>query len=87
MQGKISPIQGWVSSDYGRRQPAPLLIYSASTELPLTVVTLLLPIENASGPLPGVSLLVDESFSPAGVVFEGGESVLFHGGSVTIEGT
>ena len=86
VQGKISPIQGWVSSDYGRRQPAPLLIYSASTELPLTVVTLLLPIENASGPLPGVSLLVDESFSPAGVVFEGGESVLFHEGSVTIEG-
>ena len=86
VEGEISPIQGWVSPDYGRRQPAPLLIYSASTELPLTVVTLLLPIENASGPLPGVSLLVDESFSPAGVVFEGGESVLFHEGSVTIEG-
>ena len=87
VEGEISPIQGWVSPDYGRRQPAPLLIYSALTELPLTVVTLLLPIENASAPPPGVSLLLDQSFSPAGVVFEGGESVLFHEGGVTIEGT
>lgn len=42
-EGEIEPIQGWISTDYGLRQPAPVLQYSALTRLPLRIVTLLLP--------------------------------------------
>ena len=38
--------RGWVSPDYGRRVPAPLLTHSATAALPLRFVTLLVPLED-----------------------------------------
>jgi hypothetical protein len=38
--------QGWVSPDYGRRVPAPLLTHSVTAALPLRLVTLLVPLED-----------------------------------------
>ncbi|MFL6622869.1 MAG: alginate lyase family protein [Sulfurifustis sp.] len=49
-QGATSPARGWVAPDYGRREPAPLLSYSATTRLPLRVVTLLLAVEDRAAP-------------------------------------
>jgi len=45
-EGRLDPIQGWISPDYGRREPAPMLTYSAVTRLPLRIVTLLLPMDS-----------------------------------------
>ncbi len=46
------PIRGWFSGAYGNLQPAPALVYTATTQLPLRVVTLLLPVERSDAPLP-----------------------------------
>ena len=43
--GGMSPAAGWISRDYGQREPAPLLVYRATTRLPLRIATLLLPVE------------------------------------------
>src|SRR5262249_45623599 len=42
-EGELTPPRGWMSPDYGRREPAPLLVYTAVTRLPLRIVTLLAP--------------------------------------------
>ncbi len=85
-EGDLAPIRGWASPEYGRRRPAPVLIYSTVTRLPLRIVTLLLPTENPSARPPVVSPLAGEGPGPVGVVFEGGrESVRFdESGGVTI---
>jgi hypothetical protein len=57
-EGTLSPKQGWYSSDYGQRQPAPVLTYSVTTRLPLRIVTFLVPIEPATAPPPPVSPLI-----------------------------
>lgn len=83
--GEISPIQGWVSPAYGQRRPAPLLVYSAVARLPLRVLTLLLPVEDALAAPLAVSPL-DEPAGPAGLLFEESrERVRFHEGGVVLE--
>ena len=42
-EGSLDPIQGWVSPNYGLRQPAPSLALSSVCRLPLRVVTLMVP--------------------------------------------
>jgi len=56
--GEPAPIQGWVSPDYGQRRPAPVLVYSTVTRLPLRIVTLLLPVEDGTAPPPDVAPLL-----------------------------
>jgi hypothetical protein len=72
-EGEVAPIQGWVSPNYGERRPAPVLIYSTVTRLPLRIVTLLFPVEDPSASFPAVSVLGDEGAGPAGLVFGGGQ--------------
>ena len=48
------PIRGWFSPAYGSLQPAPTLVYTTTTRLPLRVMTLLLPVERADTPVPNV---------------------------------
>jgi hypothetical protein len=47
VEAQLEPIQGWVSPDYGQRDPAPMLTYSATARFPLRVVTLVFPVDNA----------------------------------------
>jgi hypothetical protein len=68
-EGEVAPIQGWFSPDYGKRRPAPVLIYSTATLLPLRVMTLLIPRENAADPLPTVSPILSDGHGPIGLVF------------------
>jgi len=58
LAGVPSPIQGWVSPDYGLRRAAPTLVYSAVvTRLPLRIATLLYPVEQPlASPPPVVTL-------------------------------
>jgi hypothetical protein len=46
---------GWVSAEYGQRTPAPVLVYSAATKLPLRIVTLLVPANDPLAPPPVVA--------------------------------
>jgi heparinase II/III-like protein len=66
-EGEESPIRGWVSRDYGRRQPAPVLSYSLVTRLPVRIATLLWPMEDPSGPLPTVTALAGNAPGPVGL--------------------
>ena len=89
VEGEIAPIRGWVSSNYGRREPAPILIYSAVTRLPLRIATLLFPVEDASAGFPDVCALGGDGPGPAGLVLDRGlEWIGFEGpeasGGVTL---
>jgi uncharacterized heparinase superfamily protein len=69
-EGDLVPIQGWVSPEYGQRRPAPALIYSTVTSLPLRIVTLFLPAARPIASPPVVTPLFDEHDTPVGLVFE-----------------
>jgi hypothetical protein len=44
--GSVDPIEGWVSTDYGQRRPAPSLAFRACARLPLSILTLLIPVRH-----------------------------------------
>jgi hypothetical protein len=45
-EGVRDPMEGWVSSGYGRMEPAPAVVYTATTKLPARIMTLLWPAED-----------------------------------------
>jgi hypothetical protein len=59
LEGETHPRQGWVASDYGDHQPAPMLVYSVTGPLPLRIVTLLLPTDTLVGSPPPVSQVTE----------------------------
>ncbi|PWU25421.1 MAG: hypothetical protein C5B48_01375, partial [Candidatus Rokuibacteriota bacterium] len=75
--GEPDPIQGWVSPDYGQRRPAPLLVYSVVTRLPLRIATLLLPVDDALAPPPTVSTRLGEGAGLIGLDLDGREAMYF----------
>jgi hypothetical protein len=76
--GELDPLRGWVSPIYGRREPAPLLVYSTVTTLPLRVLTLLLPSAGPRAAAPSVSPVIDASGAPVGLVLDdAGERIAF----------
>lgn len=54
LQGQTEPLAGWVSTGYGRWVAAPMLIVSATTELPCRIVTILWPAEQVREPPPHI---------------------------------
>jgi heparinase II/III-like protein len=68
--GELSPIRGWISTGYGERQPAPMLIYSFNVALPWRIVTLLLPDRQALASPPQVRAVFDDAGQPVGIAFE-----------------
>jgi hypothetical protein len=76
--GRTSPAGGWISRDYGQREPAPLLIYRATTRLPLRVATLLFPADAGLPSPPDVATIRDHQGQVIGLRLHGGdESVRF----------
>ena len=73
-QGQVEPIRGWISPDYGLRVPAPNLSYTAVTQLPLRVVTLLLPIAGEEQDLPSVTLA--QSDGRTSLIIDGGRETV-----------
>ena len=57
------PPRGWISREYGERQPAPMLIYSFAVALPWRIVTLLLPDRQGQATPPAVRGLYDDAGS------------------------
>jgi heparinase II/III-like protein len=68
--GELVPMQGWVSPVYGRRAPAPALAYSTVTNLPLRIMTLLLPTVDSHADVPSVAPLIGRDRVPVGLVFD-----------------
>jgi hypothetical protein len=69
-QGSTAPIEGWVSSDYGQREPAPLLVCSANARLPLRVITLLLPVSDRETVVPRMRPVWGPNGTLLGLTFE-----------------
>jgi hypothetical protein len=56
VEGELGPPQGWISTHYGRRHPAPMVIYSTRCRLPMRITTLLMPYERSGVRRPQVSV-------------------------------
>jgi heparinase II/III-like protein len=48
--GDLDPAAGWMSSHYGQRAPAPMVVYSTTAALPLRIVTMLVPVASPGSP-------------------------------------
>jgi len=87
VEGSEAPPQGWVSPHYGQRRPAPVMIVTAETRLPLRIITLLLPAAGEPVAAPEVSLLDGDARRPSGVVLDGGRDTLrFEDDAVVVNG-
>src|SRR5439155_26469618 len=84
-EGRTEPIEGWVSPDYGRRLAAPVLIYRAVTRLPVRIVTLLLPCDRPSEPLPSVLPLLRDDRLAGLRLDSSGESFRFDDDDFVVE--
>jgi hypothetical protein len=85
--GATDPIQGWVAPEYGRRVAAPVLLCSVKEKLPFRMITLLLPVESLSMPVPDVAPVLSTSFGPSGITFRRAqETVLIHDNGVAVKG-
>jgi heparinase II/III-like protein len=74
-EGESDPKRGWVSPEYGRHHPAPVLVYSLTAVPPVRVITLLLPTDALSAPPPVVSPLTEDGWL-RGLVFGDGQEVI-----------
>ena len=83
-EGETDPIRGWVSPDYGRREPAPLVMLSARAALPLRAFTLLVPTEDLDAPPPTVELLGSDSGGATGLRLGSGETVEYRDHDVVL---
>jgi hypothetical protein len=79
VQGAEDPIGGWLSPDYGQRRPAPAVVYSATAPLPLRLLTLLFPVENAAATPPDARPLLSERGELRGVTLGSDERVEIEG--------
>ena len=68
--GAPAPIRGWISPEFTRLSPAPMLIYRFAVALPWRIVTLLLPDRQGLSAPPGVRPIYDAGGLPHGFVFD-----------------
>jgi hypothetical protein len=67
-KGHLAPPRGWLSSAYGSREPAPLIVCSAVTTLPVRIVSLLLPVHDPATAPPPAALTLDAHGIPIELV-------------------
>ncbi|MES2606244.1 MAG: alginate lyase family protein [Pseudomonadota bacterium] len=73
ISGQQEPPTGWLSADYGKHEPAPMLSYVTETALPLRIVTLLYPLANADAAAPAVAATIN-AYEPSTVTATAGYS-------------
>jgi hypothetical protein len=84
--GETNPIEGWVSSDYGRKVPAPSVSYAWRAGLPARVVTLIMPVDRLGAEPPAVTVLRDSAGSLTGLKLDGlGETVLIDERAIVVD--
>jgi hypothetical protein len=85
-EARRDPMEGWVSPDYGQMESAPVVVYTATAQLPVRIVTLLWPADNV-GETPRFDVMYDTHGRPSGLtlhdrketlLFDEGEPVIFH---------
>ena len=55
-RGAELPLRGWWSNRYGQKQPSPALVCSATSALPMRIITVLYPSRDRSAPPPAVEM-------------------------------
>ncbi len=58
-EGQEDPIDGWISPGYGVRRPAPVVVYTAVTTLPIRIATIILPVERLADRPPDLGVEED----------------------------
>jgi hypothetical protein len=85
-EGEMNPIEGWLSTHYGRRRPAPVVVYTTRARLPIRIATLLLPTARLQPLPPRVDMLCDEAGRLFGLLLaDRGETIRFDDGGVFLE--
>jgi heparinase II/III-like protein len=75
--GEIDPMLGWISHEYGQRQPAPLVRFTYNARFPSRSVTLVMPVRQGNR-CPVVSPVIGSDGEPIGLMFdETGERIQF----------
>ncbi|HEU4523046.1 MAG TPA: heparinase II/III family protein, partial [Thermoanaerobaculia bacterium] len=64
--GGREPMEGWVSRHYGRMEPAPAVVFSATAKLPIRIATVLWPAEDVTE-APDVNTIDGADGRPAGI--------------------
>jgi hypothetical protein len=75
LEGESDPKHGWVSSDYGRHEAAPVIVYSLTAMLPVRIISLLVPTDDLSVPPPSVAGLI-ENGRLHGLVLDDGREIV-----------
>jgi heparinase II/III-like protein len=84
--GCRTPLEGWVSPNYGQLEPAPVLVYTATAPLPVRAVTLLWPSADVHVETPSVELIADRHGRTAGLIFpDFAETVMFEDGDPVVQ--
>jgi hypothetical protein len=85
-QGELAPPQGWVSPAFGRRVPAPALVWTTVARLPARLLTVAVPARDVTQPAPRVSPLMSDGSRLAGVVLgHGDEYVMVNEQDILLE--
>jgi hypothetical protein len=74
LEGELDPRQGWLSSHYGRHEPAPLLVCSTVGRFPLRIITVLIPTDHPAGSPPSVTTITEHGHL-IGLVLDGGREI------------
>ena len=74
-RGEHAPLEGWVSPDYGRLEPAPAVVYTARARLPVRIATIMVPLADALAPRLDVTLRREKAGFD-GLILEGGREVV-----------
>jgi hypothetical protein len=66
--GVTEPIEGWLSTHYGRRTPATAVVFSAWLHLPMRIATVLFPVRRLGATPPRVEAVCDASGQLTGLL-------------------
>jgi hypothetical protein len=82
---ETTPIRGWVSPDYGRRIPAPMLVYRARGPLPMQLVTVVYPSRRLPASPPVIEAKRDDQGRLRGVRIPASHTAVYFEPHVSIE--
>ena len=84
-EGQTNPAEGWLSTHYGRRQPAPVVVFTARHQLPIRIATLLFPVDRLTEVPPRVEMLHDAAGELTGLaLLDACESIRFSDDDVVV---
>jgi hypothetical protein len=82
---ETTPIRGWVSPDYGRRVPAPMLVYRARGPLPMQLVTVIYPSRRLPAAPPAIEADRDDGGRLRGLRIAASRAAVYFDPPVRIE--